>query len=218
MSFGACGLMEEARFHLPCLLGPLPCPSPGPKTHISGAELCWKAMRLAHTSCSVKFPFVFEHVYVSSSVMHNFWAIFIQNICLFLKEVTHTHQFGSFVRSPLEDLSILNNWFQKEELWFCQWNVADLCLFSRRQTHFSYWGNLICLYPFNIRASFVLACSSPFPPAPTLLPSYLGSTPSYHCFLSLRKPSFNSTSYYPITLSLGHSSFDIDLSGRFVKM
>ena len=47
----------------------------------------------------------------------------------------HPHQLSSFVRSLLEDFSILSNLFKKEELWFFQWNGADLCFQGGRHRY-----------------------------------------------------------------------------------
>lgn len=108
-----------------------------------GAQLWWKVMELAHISCSMKSPFVFKHLYISISIFEiQLCIIFFDHILsrmsiFFLEgwwgEGTQPYQLNSFVRSPLEELSILSNWFSKEELWFCQWNVSwDLCFQESR--------------------------------------------------------------------------------------
>ena len=66
--------------------------------------------------------------------MHYFFRSYIiQNVYLFFwwGEWIQLYQRNSFVRSPLEDLSILSNWFRKEELWLCQWNVSWIFVFKK---------------------------------------------------------------------------------------
>lgn len=164
-----------------------------------------------------EIAFVFKHLDISISVSQTqlctiiFWPYFIQNVCFWRRGPIHI-SFNSLARNPLED------WLVQEGIAVVLLVKCCRYLFLRRQTQVSYWGRLLCLHPPSIGAVLAPACSS-HPHIPAKLPWKPSKLSLLFVFLEAK---FNSTSYYPITLSLGHSFFDIDLSadlsGPFVKM
>lgn len=130
--------------------------------------------------CEISFCFYAPECFyfcISNSVMHYFLGYILSRISFFGGE-DHPFHFSLFVRSPLA-ISVLSNLFKKEGLWFFQWNVADLCFQEGR--HSSSPGGISFAYIHPVLELSLLQLA---PHPHTLLPSYFGSTPSYHCFLS----------------------------------